>query len=61
VILVEVSAGDGRRVAGRGCMSIGMRRRPVCWMDIDTRTGQIVDIHAVEEGTAWRDVPTPCI
>ena len=59
VILVEVSAGEGRRVTGRDCMSIGTRRRPVCCMDIDTRTGKVVNIRPVGEGTAWQDVPTP--
>jgi hypothetical protein len=61
VILLEVSAGRGRRAVGRDCLSIGTRRRPVCWMDIDTRTSQIVGIHPVDDGTAWRDVPTPVL
>ena len=61
VILVEVSAGEGRRVAGRDCLSIGTRRRPVCCVDIDTRSGKIVNIHPVGGGTAWQDVPTPVI
>ena len=61
VILVEVSAGEGERVAGRDCLSIGARRRPVCYVDIDTRTGKTVNIQRVGEGTAWKDVPTPVI
>ena len=61
VILVEVSAGSRGRVRSRGCLSIGTRRKPVCYMDIDTRTAEIVNVQPVGEGTAWEDVPTPVI
>jgi len=61
VILVEVSKENQGRTSGRDCLSIWTQRRPVCYMDIDTRTGQIVNIERVGEGTAWRDVPTPVI
>ncbi len=61
VILVEVSGGEGERIAGRDCFSIGTSRRPVRCVDIDTRTGKIVNIRSVGEGTAWQDVPTPVI
>lgn len=61
VILVEVDRGDHDRVTGRDCLSIWIRRRPVCYLDIDTRTGGIASIQRVGEGTAWKDVPTPVI
>jgi protein-S-isoprenylcysteine O-methyltransferase Ste14 len=61
VILVEVSRGDRSRTTGRRCLSIWTQRRPVCYIDIDTRTGHIANIKPVGEGTAWKDVPTPVI
>jgi hypothetical protein len=61
VIVIEVSDEDHGRITGRNCLSILTRRRPVCYIDIDTRTGGIANIQRVGEGTAWRDVPTPVI
>lgn len=61
VILVEVGLGEGEHVVGRDCLSIRVRRRPVCYVDVDTRTGEIVRIQPVNAGTAWKDVPTPVI
>jgi len=59
VILVEVRAGNQQPLTGLGCLSIWAERLPVCYVDIDTVTGKIVNIERVGEGTAWHDVPTP--
>jgi hypothetical protein len=61
VILVEVEAHNSEGVSGLDCLSIWAHRKPACYADIDTRTGQVINIHAVGEGTAWKDVPTPVI
>ena len=33
----------------------------VCFIDINSQTGQIIDVKQVGKATAWRDVPTPAI
>lgn len=61
VILLQVSRESQERVRGPGCLSIWAHRSPVCYVDIDTRTGEIIRIQPVGPGTAWKDVPTPVI
>lgn len=61
VILVEVAASTKEGTSGLSCFSIWACRKPVCYVDIDTRTGEILTVQSVGEGTAWRDVPTPVI
>ena len=61
VIVVQVSAANRAGTSGLGCFSIWAHRTPVCYVDIDTRTGEIVTVQPVGESTAWKDVPTPVI
>lgn len=41
--------------------SFQVKRTPVCFIDINVYTGEIVNIQAVSKNTAWEDVPTPGI
>jgi protein-S-isoprenylcysteine O-methyltransferase Ste14 len=59
VIWVEVDRGQNMPLVGAADLSLGVMRRPVGFLDIDTRDGSLVSAKAVKPGTAWRDVPTP--
>jgi protein-S-isoprenylcysteine O-methyltransferase Ste14 len=59
VILVEVDRSSGARASGRALLSFGATRIPVEAIDIDTETGDILNITKVGKATAWQDVPTP--
>ena len=61
VIVLEMGGLNSEQVSGRACLSIWTERKPVCYVDIDTRTGEIIAMQPVAEGTAWNDVPTPVI
>jgi len=61
VIVVEVDNGYGRHLSGKQLLSFNTRRMPICSIDINTQTGEIINIKEVEEATAWKDVPTPAI
>jgi protein-S-isoprenylcysteine O-methyltransferase Ste14 len=61
VIFIEVSDENLSQITGQNCLSITTQRKPICYMDIDTRTGAIDSIQPVGTGTAWKDVPTPVI
>ena len=41
--------------------SLDAKRLPICFMDVNTRTGEIVNMESVGAATAWVDVPTPAI
>lgn len=61
VIIDEVSNKEGVRLAGKGLLSFDTTRVPVAFIDINTKTGEIVNAKKVEKATAWADVPTPAI
>jgi len=61
VIVVEVRHKDSVHLTGYKLLSLGTERLPVAFLDIDTSTGEIVNIKQVEPTTAWADVPTPSI
>ena len=61
VILVEIDHGQAGHISGSSLLSSGTVRTPVGFIDLDTRTGKIVQIKQVVKGTAWKDVPTPDI
>lgn len=61
VILVEVDRVAGKHFSGRELFSFNSTRIPVCYVDINALTGQIVTVNQVERTTAWQDVPTPAI
>ena len=61
VILVEVDNSSGKHVSGSSLLAFDSVRVPVESIDINSRTGEIVNITKVGQATAWKDVPTPGI
>ncbi len=61
VILVEVQTPAGGRAAGAGLFALGAVRTPVVAVDLNARTGEIVQVTMVGRSTAWKGVPTPGI
>jgi protein-S-isoprenylcysteine O-methyltransferase Ste14 len=61
VIIDEVDDGNGKRLSGSALLSFGAIRTPLYTVDLNTRTGTIVNIVPVKRATAWVDVPTPSI
>jgi hypothetical protein len=61
VILVEIDHVPAGHISGSSLLAGGNVRTPVGFIDLDTRTGEIVQIKQVARGTAWKDVPTPDI
>ncbi|MGO9021617.1 MAG: methyltransferase family protein [Syntrophobacteraceae bacterium] len=61
-VFVEIEDHDGkRRLSNTELFSFNARRVPVGFMDINTKTGAILDAKQVGTATAWMDVPTPAI
>ncbi|HVO68359.1 MAG TPA: isoprenylcysteine carboxylmethyltransferase family protein [Syntrophales bacterium] len=61
VIIDEVQNETGKRLSGSDLFSFGTIRTPRYAIDLNTDTGAIVNIVAVEKATAWANVPTPSI
>lgn len=62
VVFVEVSGASTDPLAGVEMFSLGVWKKPAGYVDLNTRTGEIVQARKVpSSGTAWRDVPTPDI
>jgi protein-S-isoprenylcysteine O-methyltransferase Ste14 len=61
VILVQIDHPGTTHVSGEALLGVTSERVPVAAMDIDTRTGDIMNIIKVGRATAWKDVPTPAI
>jgi protein-S-isoprenylcysteine O-methyltransferase Ste14 len=61
VILVEIDHLPAGSNSGSSLLAIGTVKTPVGFIDLDTRTGKIVNVKQVARGTAWKDVPTPDI
>ena len=49
----------GATFRGGGLFALNTTRTPVSFIDINAKTGEIVDIVRVKKATAWEDVPTP--
>ena len=61
VILVEIGHAGKTHVSGEGLLAVSSVRAPVAAIDIDAKTGDIVNVMKVGKATAWRDVPTPAM
>ena len=61
VIIVEISNDYGNRLSGKQLLSFNTTRTPIYSIDINTKTGEILNAKKVEKATAWKDVPTPAI
>lgn len=60
VAVVEIDHAGGPS-SGARLLAVNTTRVPVSFVDIDTRTGQIVNVVKVKKATAWENVPTPSI
>ena len=58
VALVEIDHAGGH-ISGSALLGVDTTRVPVSFIDINAKTGQIVNIVRVKKATAWQDVPTP--
>ena len=58
VAVVEIRH-EGGHLSGKGLLGVDTARVPVSFIDINAKTGQIVNIVRVRKATAWEDVPTP--
>jgi protein-S-isoprenylcysteine O-methyltransferase Ste14 len=61
VIIEEVKNNHQKRLVGKELLEFDAMRTPLYSIDINTMTGEIVNITKVEKATAWKDVPTPAI
>lgn len=59
VVLVEVDVSSNQRKSGKQVFAFSTKRISVGFIDINTRTGNIINKKRVESKTAWSDVPTP--
>ncbi len=61
VIFVEVDSPSNHHMSGKELFAFNTKRIPVGFIDIDTKTGKIINKKPVDSKTAWRNVPTPAI
>ena len=61
VIVVEIDNDYNKRLSGKQLLSFNTARIPIYSIDINTKTGEILNAKKVEKATAWKDVPTPAI
>lgn len=61
VIIVEVEHKTGKHISGKQLIAFDTIRVPVEAIDLDTKTGRIVNVIKVKKSTAWENVPTPAI
>lgn len=59
VVFVEAENPSKNSISGRELFAFNTRRIPVGFIDINTKTGQIINRKQVDSKTAWSDVPTP--
>jgi protein-S-isoprenylcysteine O-methyltransferase Ste14 len=59
VILVEIDGNKKESHHGVDVFSLNAGRTPVGYLDINTKTGEIINTKKVGTSTAWKDVPTP--
>jgi len=61
VAVVEIEHNGDGHVSGAGLLAVNTARVPVSFVDINTKTGEIVNVVKVKKATAWENVPTPSI
>jgi hypothetical protein len=61
VIIVEIEHKTLNHISGKQLLAFDTVRVPVEVIDLDTKTGQIVNVIKVKKSTAWENVPTPAI
>jgi hypothetical protein len=61
IVFVEIDHGDKGHLSREKLFSFDAARVPVCFIDLNVETGEVINMKRVEKATAWRDVPTPTI
>lgn len=61
IILVKIKHDLKKHPVGNKLLAFNTTRTPVGFIDLNTKTGKIVNKKKVETETAWKDVPTPAI
>jgi hypothetical protein len=61
VIIDEVKHNTSSHISGYRLLSFDTTRVPVAFIDINTKTREIINVKSVGKATAWKDVPTPAI
>jgi hypothetical protein len=61
VVFIEIDHEGKGHFSQKSLFSFDAERVPVCFIDINALTGEIVNIRKVQKATAWKDVPTPTI
>jgi len=61
VIIVEVDHACRNHLSGDQLLAFDTTRSPVEVIDLNAKTGQIVNVTKVKKATAWENVPTPAI
>ena len=61
VIFVEVDSPSKKHISGKALFAFNTARIPVGFIDINTKTGEIINVKQVDSKTAWSGVPTPAI
>jgi len=61
VVFVEIDHASKQHLTKEKLFSFDTIRVPVCFIDINVQTGEIINVQRVGKGTAWSDVPTPAI
>ena len=61
VVFVEVDNPSNKRISGKDLFAFNTKRVPVGFIDINTKTGEIISKERVESQTAWSNVPTPAL
>jgi hypothetical protein len=61
IVFVEVDNPSNNHISGKELFAFNTRRIPIGFIDIDTKTGEIINKKRVDSKTAWSEVPTPAI
>ena len=61
VIFVKVDNPYNKHISGKELFAFNTKRAPVGFIDIDTKSGEVINIKRVDSKTAWSNVPTPAI
>lgn len=59
IIFVEVSSAAGALASPRDDFDIGIRRRPLFFVDVHLHTREILGVKDNPAGSGWGTVPTP--
>jgi len=59
IIFVEVDNPSKTNISGKELFAFNTKRIPIGFIDVNIKTGKIINKMLVESKTAWSDVPTP--